>query len=102
LDCQEDLSKSLTKLNPKSKLLVIRESPFTILPKLFKAWKITHLVYEKDTDGYGRSRDNKITASAKEAGVEVITKYGRTLWDSDEIVKRNKGPTMTIAQLMKV
>jgi hypothetical protein len=42
LDCQADLSASITKLNPKAKLLVIRESPQTLYPKLFKAWRITH------------------------------------------------------------
>ena len=57
LDCQNDLSKSITKLNPKSKLFLIREAPQTLFPKLFKAWKITHLVFEKDTDAYARGRD---------------------------------------------
>jgi cryptochrome len=39
---------------------------------------------------------------AKEAGVEVVMKSGRTLWDSDEIVKKNGGkPTMSAAQLTK-
>lgn len=41
-----DLSQSLTKLNNASKLLVVRGSPYTVLPQLFKDWKITHLVYE--------------------------------------------------------
>lgn len=100
LDCQNDLSKSITKLNPKSKLFLIREAPQTLFPKLFKEWKITHLVYEKDTDAYGRDRDNKVNEIAKEAGVEVITRYGRTLYDSDELVKKNNNkPTMSISQV---
>lgn len=38
--------------------------------------------------------------SAKKAGVQVITKPGRTLWDSDAIVKANNNhPTMSISQL---
>jgi deoxyribodipyrimidine photolyase len=41
-----DLSQSLTRINDKSKLLVVRGSPYTVLPKLFRDWKITHLVYE--------------------------------------------------------
>ncbi|KAH6668024.1 DNA photolyase [Halenospora varia] len=57
IDCQNDLSTSITNLNPKSKLFLMREAPQTLFPKLFKAWKITHLVFEKDTDAYARDRD---------------------------------------------
>ncbi|KAL8796840.1 MAG: hypothetical protein Q9195_000923 [Heterodermia aff. obscurata] len=100
LDCQSDLSKSITKLNSKSKLFVVREAPQTVLPKLFKAWKISHVVFEKDTDAYARERDEKIMESAKEAGVKVIVKTGRTLYDPDELVKANGGkPTMSITQV---
>ncbi|KAH7082322.1 FAD binding domain of DNA photolyase-domain-containing protein [Paraphoma chrysanthemicola] len=100
LDCQNDLSKSITKLNPKSKLLLIREAPQTLFPKLLKAWKITHLVFEKDTDAYARARDEKVIDIAKGAGVEVIIKVGRTLYDPDELVKENHGkPTMSISQV---
>ena len=100
IDCQNDLSKSITKLNKKSKLFLIREAPQTLFPKLFKAWKITHLVFEKDTDAYARDRDAAIMEAAKEAGVEVIVRSGRTLWDSDELVKKNHGkPTMSMSQV---
>ncbi|CAA9958884.1 Cryptochrome/photolyase FAD-binding domain-containing protein [Pyrenophora teres f. maculata] len=100
LDCQNDLSKSITKLNPKSKLFVIREAPQTLFPKLFKAWKITHLVFEKDTDAYARERDDKVLEIAKKAGVEVVVKTGRTLYDPDELVMQNHGkPTMSITQV---
>ncbi|PNH27797.1 hypothetical protein BJF96_g8877 [Verticillium dahliae] len=102
LDCQNDLSASITKLNPKSKLFVLREGPQTLFPKLFKAWKVTHLVFEKDTDSYGRERDGVVVAAAREAGVEVIMRSGRTLWDSDDIVRANGGkPTMSMSQLQK-
>ncbi|KAH7136073.1 FAD binding domain of DNA photolyase-domain-containing protein [Dendryphion nanum] len=100
LDCQDDLSKSITKLNPKSQLFVVREAPQTLLPKLFKEWKITHLVFEKDTDAYARDRDNEVMKLAKAANVQVITKVGRTLYDPDELVKRNNNkPTMSISQV---
>ena len=103
LDWQNDLSSSISSVNPKSKLLVIREVPTTLFPKLFKAWKITHLVFEKDTDAYARDRDEQVKGIAKEAGVEVITRSGRTLWDSDELVRMNGGkPTMSIKAVMKV
>lgn len=71
-----------------------------MFPKLFKAWKVTHLVFEKDTDTYARERDSVVAEAAKKAGVEVIIRSGRTLWDSDEIVKANHGkPTMSMSQL---
>ncbi|KAF9261148.1 Cryptochrome/photolyase FAD-binding domain-containing protein [Marasmius fiardii PR-910] len=100
LDCQNNLSASITKLNPKSKLFVIREAPQTLFLKVFNQWKITHLVFEKDTDAYGRNRDEKVMELAKNAGVEVVVKMGRTLYDPDELVKQNKGkPTMSISQV---
>jgi cryptochrome len=100
IDCQKDLSKSITKLNPKSKLLLMREAPQTLFPKLFKDWKITHLVFEKDTDSYARDRDEEVMELAKKAGVEVVVRTGRTLYDPDELIKQNKGkPTMSITQV---
>lgn len=80
----------------------MREAPQTLFPKLFKAWKISHLVFEKDVDGYGWQRDQEIMKLAKDAGVEVVIKTGRTLYDSDELVKKNGGkPTMSISQVQK-
>lgn len=103
LDCQNDVSESITKLNPKSKLFVIREAPQTLFPKILKAWKISHLVFEKDTDAYGRDRDEVVKEIAKKLGVEVVTRCGRTLYDSDEVVKANKGkPTMSMSAIQSV
>ncbi|KAL8397236.1 hypothetical protein RB594_004087 [Gaeumannomyces avenae] len=100
LDCQNDLSASINKLNPKSKLFVLREAPQTLFPKLFKAWDVTHIVFEKDTDSYARRRDAAVTQAARDAGVRVITRCGRTLWDSDRVVVANGGePTISITQL---
>ncbi|KAI5465717.1 FAD binding domain of DNA photolyase-domain-containing protein [Mariannaea sp. PMI_226] len=102
LDCQNDLSSSITKLNPNSKLFVLREAPQTLFPKLFKAWEVTHLVFEKDTDDYARERDGVVAQAAQDAGVEVIVRSGRTLWDSDQVVEKHGGkPTMSITQLQE-
>lgn len=74
-----------------------------MLPKLFKAWKISHLVFEKDTDAYAQERDAKVMQLAKDAGVKVVVKVGRTLYDPDELVKANGGrPTMIITQVEHV
>ena len=74
-----------------------------MLTKLFKAWKISHLVFEKDTDAYARDRDEDVIQQAKDAGVKVIVKMGRTLYDPDDLVKANGGkPTMSISQVEHV
>ncbi|KAI9810470.1 MAG: hypothetical protein M1827_006246 [Pycnora praestabilis] len=100
LDCQSDLSASITKLNKKSKLFLMREAPTTLLPKLFKAWKISHLVFEKDTDAYAKERDNEVMELARKAGVEVVFRVGRTLYDPDQLVEKNgRKPTMSISQV---
>lgn len=60
-------------------------------------------MFEKDTDAYAKERDDQVMDMAKEAGVEVITKVGRTLFDPDELVRVNGGkPTMSINQVQSV
>lgn len=61
------------------------------------------MVFEKDTDSYARGRDDEVVRLAREAGVEVIVKMGRTLYDPDELVEANGGrPTMSITQVQNV
>ena len=105
-----DLSESYAKLEvqggesagDRQRLWVVRDAPETVFPKLFKALGVTHLVFEKDTDAYARTRDERVLALAKEVGVEAIVKYGRTLFDVDEVVKNHGGkPTMSMGQLKK-
>ena len=86
----------------EQRLWVVREGPERVLRRLWKLWGVTHLVFEKDTDAYGRSRDEKVVKMAEGAGVEVITKMGRTLFDPDELVENNGGkPTMSMSQVVK-
>lgn len=74
-----------------------------MLVKLFKSWKISHLVFEKDTDAYARDRDKEVAKMAENAGVKVITKVGRTLYDPDSLVHVQQGkPTMSINQVQQV
>ena len=62
---------------------------------------MTHLVFEKDTDSYARERDDVVIKAAKDAGVKVVVQSGRTLWDSDDIVRSHGGkPTMSMTQLL--
>ncbi|KAJ5105379.1 hypothetical protein NUU61_002726 [Penicillium alfredii] len=102
LECQSDLSQSYSKLNPKQKLWLVREAPQTVLPKLWKQWQVTHLVFENDTDAYARDRDNEVARLAEDAGVEVIVRMGRNLFDPDHLVRKNGGkPTMSMTQVQK-
>lgn len=104
LDCQRDLSDSiLQKTGNKNGLLVLRGNPEACLHQALKAWKITHLVFEKDTDTYARKRDRKITDMAESMGIKVIVKLGRTLYDPDEMTKNNAGKAIyNIATIQKV
>ncbi|KAJ3005293.1 hypothetical protein HKX48_000764 [Thoreauomyces humboldtii] len=103
IDSMKDTSSALTSLNPTSQLLVIRGSPLTLLADLFDRWQITHLVFELDKSAYGRRRDERVTELAMKAGVQVVTRTGHTLWDTEAIVAKNNGqPVLTFASLMKI
>ncbi|KAG8731849.1 hypothetical protein FRC12_019528 [Ceratobasidium sp. 428] len=102
IESMNDLSQNLTKINKQSKLLVVRGSPYTILPALWKKWKITHLVYEIDTGGYAQERDRRVRELAAEAGIEVVTALGHSLYDPALILEKNGGKaTTTITQWQK-
>ena len=66
--------------------------------------RITHLVFEKDTETYAMKRDEQVLRRCMDdAGVECVSISGHTLWDVDEMIKANGGkPTMTQASLLKV
>ena len=72
------------------------------MPVIWKALGVTHLVFERDSDAYARERDEKISKMAREVGVEVVSVSGRTLFDVDEVLRRNGGKaTMSMSQLKK-
>jgi cryptochrome len=99
----QDVSDSITKINPLSQLLVVRGDPVLLLPELFKRWKISHIVFEKDVNGYARSRDKQVAEIAKEAGVEVMAVHGHHLYDIEEAVKRHEGkPIASLSTFEKV
>lgn len=99
----QDVSNSITKIQPESQMFVIRGSPLEILPLFFKACNITHLAYEKDDDEYTMARDEAVNKLAEAAGVEVLALHGHTLWEGGKVIKLNKGkvPT-TYAQYQKL
>ena len=53
---------------------MLRGNPQEVLPKVWEDWRITRLCFEVDTEEYARDRDSKITAAAKAAGVDLLTR----------------------------
>ena len=103
LECMTDLSLSLSKLNPRQKLFVVRTAPSAKFWKLLlKEWKVDVVVFEADTDAYARMRDGVVRKVCGEVGVKCVSVSGRTLFDCEEVVRRNGGKaTMSMAQLLK-
>ncbi|KAI7939414.1 hypothetical protein MJO29_014150 [Puccinia striiformis f. sp. tritici] len=92
LDSMNDLSKSICKINERSKLLVIRGEPSITLPYIWSRWGITHLAFEEDDDNqHSRPRDESIIKAAKQAGLEVIPTPGHTLYNQEEVMTAAKG-----------
>jgi cryptochrome len=102
LDCMADLSTSITALNTKSRLFVLREDPRSVLPKVCEAWGVTHVVFERDGETYAKRRDKEVRRVLEAKGVAVVSRSGRTLWDEEKLVEKNGGPTMTLAQVRGV
>ncbi|UZJ57312.1 hypothetical protein CBS101457_006632 [Exobasidium rhododendri] len=103
LESMQDVSNSIKAINPASQLLVVRGDPVELLPELFKRWKISHIVFEKDPSGYARRRDEQVIELAKKNDVEVIQRNGHYLYDVEEVVKKNGGkPTMSMKALQGI
>lgn len=83
----QDFSSALQKIEPTSRLVVLRGEPEKVFEQILKAWSVTHIIYEVDTAGYARERDARVKKVAKRLGVEVVEVQGATLYDVDEIVK---------------
>ncbi|TFK71886.1 Cryptochrome/photolyase FAD-binding domain-containing protein [Pluteus cervinus] len=98
LESMQDLSRSLTARNPKTKLHVIRGSPQKVLPIIFEEWGISHLVYEKDTSGCAAVRDRQIKSLASQLGIKVLKVLGHTLYEPEGVVKASGGnPTLYLS-----
>lgn len=103
LESMQSLSDTLTLLNAKQKMHVVRGPPEVVLPKMWEEWGITHLVFEKDSNAYAKVRDERVKQLAGENGVEVVDVHGRHLYDPMEVVKVNGNkPTMTLHQWQTV
>ncbi|KNZ51409.1 hypothetical protein VP01_396g3 [Puccinia sorghi] len=92
LDSMKDLSNSISRINEQSKLFVIRGEPSITLPYVWRRWGITHLAFEEDDDErHSRPRDASIIKAAKDAGVQVLTSPGHTLYPQVQVMAAAKG-----------
>lgn len=92
----EDLDAQLRAKG--SRLVVLRGEPEKVWKQVFEgkhSFKITNLVWERDTTPYARKRDQAISKLAAKHGVTVETFHGHTLLDIDEVMQQRgfKAPT---------
>lgn len=90
-----DLDSSLRALD--SQLIVLRGSPEEEIPRAIRHWSIERLCYEIDTEPYAVKRDAKVDELAGSEGAEVVRRWGHTLCNLDELLRRHPGgrPTTT-------
>jgi cryptochrome len=71
MPCGSSQSLEVPDLMPARPVRIV---PQAVLPKLWKQWEVTHLVFEKDIGAYARDRDNAVARMAEKAGIEVVVK----------------------------
>lgn len=81
-----------------SRLVVLRGDPEKIWKEIFQGkhpFKVTTLLWERDTTPYARQRDQRVAEIAAKHGVKVETFSGHTLLDIDAVLKQPgfKAPT---------
>ncbi len=82
LESLGELSRELESRG--SRLLVLQGSPDQVLGDLLRSGAYRTICWERDTEPFARERDLRISALAEQAGVEVATECGHTLWDLDQ------------------
>ncbi|XP_017469330.1 PREDICTED: cryptochrome-1 [Rhagoletis zephyria] len=84
-----DLDAQLRELN--SQLYVVRGTPTTVFPRIFKDWRVSLLTYETDIEPYALNRDAEVQRLAKEAGVKVDACCSHTIYNPELVIQRNGG-----------
>eukprot|EP00931_Biecheleriopsis_adriatica_P120270 TRINITY_DN95388_c0_g1_i1.p1 TRINITY_DN95388_c0_g1~~TRINITY_DN95388_c0_g1_i1.p1 ORF type:complete len:590 (-),score=114.32 TRINITY_DN95388_c0_g1_i1:96-1838(-) len=88
LESLKDLDEQLRSKH-KNRLLVFRGRPEEVLEELFRGKgvvKIGSIFWEIDTEPYAKERDVRISALAKDCGVEAHSFSGHTLLDVDATI----------------
>ncbi|XP_054743519.1 cryptochrome-2 isoform X1 [Anastrepha obliqua] len=84
-----DLDAQLRQIN--SKLYVVRGTPATVFPHIFREWRVSLLTFETDIEPYALKRDAEVQRLAKEAGVKVDTCCSHTIYNPELVMQRNDG-----------
>ena len=69
LEALRDLDSGLQKRG--SRLIVLRGNPVDVIPEVLKAWNISTLCFEHDTEPYALERDGSIRSASEAMGVKV-------------------------------
>ncbi|MCO5566787.1 hypothetical protein L7F22_020467 [Adiantum nelumboides] len=90
------LLQSLKDLNARlqargSRLLLFKGDPVSVIPDLLRKWNIGRLCFEYDTEPYAQTRDRKIKESAAAAAVDVFCPVSHTIFNPEEVIKKNGG-----------
>jgi len=93
LESLHDLDASLRALN--SRLIVLQGDPRDELPRVWREWKVERLAFEIDTEEYAKARDDEISRLAQSMGVQVVTRWGHTMCDLDQLLKHAGGTPTT-------
>lgn len=92
LDIDSSLRKSTTR---KTGLICLKGRPVEVLSQLVRDLKITHLVFEWDSEPFSQHRDSEVVREMQKAGVECHYPYGHTLFNPEDLLAAHddKPPT---------
>lgn len=97
----ENLSSQLELLN--TQLFVVRGNPTEKFPQLFKEWNVVLMTFEHDIEPYSVERDETVLKLAAQNKVEVIQEFSHTIFNPEQVVKKNGGsPPMTYQKFLSV
>lgn len=96
-----DLNDNLKKIG--SRLYVVRGEPKEVFVRIFKEWKVKYLSFELDIEPYAKQRDKQIENIAKSFDVTVVQRVSHTLYDTEQVVRKNLGkPPLTYQRFLSV
>uniref|UniRef100_A0A1A9UD19 MPN domain-containing protein n=1 Tax=Glossina austeni TaxID=7395 RepID=A0A1A9UD19_GLOAU len=97
----EDLHGQLEALGRR--LYVIRGSPSTVFPRLFKEWRVEVLTFEEDIEPYALNHGAVVKEMAKATNATMKTHYSHTIYDPHSVIRSNedKAP-LTYQKFMEI
>ncbi|KAL9264830.1 (6-4)DNA photolyase-like protein [Drosera capensis] len=84
-----DLDEGLRRVG--SGLVVVKGEPGEVVIRCLKEWNIQKLCFEHDTDPYYQAMDARVKKYASSAGIEVFFPVSHTLFNPEDIIRKNGG-----------